>query len=193
VDLNRFCVKFLVQPGSHLDEANLIPIFQDWIRLKRLQGTLLDVADYRHVPDGPGVMLITHEINYAMEHADGQFGLSAQRKLGEETTHKDRLVALARAAAAFGALLEADGRIQGQLSFNGSTFLYMANDRLRAPNTTEAFVALKPDLEAAASEVFGGQAATVTRVENDPRDRLTVAIQAEKPMTLSAIANTADT
>ncbi|MEM8603174.1 MAG: hypothetical protein AAGF24_05010 [Cyanobacteria bacterium P01_H01_bin.121] len=188
MDLNRFCVKFLVRPGSEVDEANLIPIFQDWIRLRRLNGTLLDVADYRHVPDGPGVMLVTHEINYAMEHVDGQFGLSAQRKLGEGTTHRDRIVDLVQAAAAFGSLLEADGRLNGQLTFDGSEFLYIANDRLNAPNTTAAFEALQPDLAAAAALLYGEDQAKVTQVETDPRDRLTVAVKVAEPTPLSRLA-----
>ena len=43
-----------------------------------------------------GIMLISHEINYAMEHGGGQFGLSAQRKLGEGATHQKRIVDLAK-------------------------------------------------------------------------------------------------
>lgn len=189
MDLNRFCVKFLARPNSSVDEATFIPIFHDWIRLRRLNGTLIDVADYRHVPEGPGVMLITHEVNYAMEHVNGQFGLSAQRKLGEGATHTERLVDLVRATAAFGGLLEAEGRLNGQLSFEGEQFLYIANDRLQAPNTEDAFVALKPDLAAAAAELYQGQSVSLSRLENDPRDRLTVLVKAETPTNLSTLSN----
>jgi hypothetical protein len=53
----------------------------------------------------------------------------------------------------------------------------MANDRLQAPNTDEAFAALKPDLEAAAAQLYPGQQVSVTRLENDPRDRLTAIVE----------------
>ena len=66
---NRFCIKFVAQDAS-LDEETLIPVFHEWIRERKLPGVMFDVVDYRHVPEGPGIMLITHEINYAMEHGN---------------------------------------------------------------------------------------------------------------------------
>ena len=188
VDLERFCIKFFTRSNAELDEANLIAIFHEWIRLHKLKGTLIDVADYRHVPNGPGVMLITHEINYAMDHHDGQLGISAQRKLGEGATHQDRIVALARAAASFGQLLESDARVKHQLNFEGGKFHYMANDRLHAPNTDETFAALQPDIEAAAAQLYPGQTVSVTRLENDPRDRLTAVIEVGQEIDIGTLA-----
>lgn len=189
--LERFCIKFLARPETHIDEVAFIEIFHEWIRLQKLQGTLIDVADYRHVPNGSGIMLITHEVNYAMDHANGQFGLYAQRKLGEGNTHKERILELAKTTAAFGALLESDNRVAGKLSLEGGQFLYMANERLHAPNTEETFAALKPDLEAAAAELYPGQSVSVTRLENDPRDRLTAVIQAQNSVNLATLAQAA--
>ncbi|MCA1991128.1 MAG: hypothetical protein LDL41_03650 [Coleofasciculus sp. S288] len=189
--LERFCIKFLARPETNIEEVAFIEIFHEWIRLQKLQGTLIDVADYRHVPNGPGIMLITHEVNYAMDHGNGQFGLYAQRKLGEANTHKERILELAKTTAAFGALLESDNRVAGKLSLEGGQFLYMANDRLNAPNTEEAFAALKPELEAAAAELYPGQSVSVTRLENDPRDRLTAVIQAQNSVNLATLAQAA--
>lgn len=189
--LERFCIKFLARPETNIDEVAFIEIFHEWIRLQKLKGTLIDVADYRHVPNGPSIMLITHEVNYAMDHGNGQFGLYAQRKLGEGNSHKDRILGLARSTAAFGALLESDNRVAGKLSLEGGQFLYMANDRLHAPNTEEAFAALKPDLEAAAAELYPGQTVSVTRLENDPRDRLTAVVQVDNSVNLATLAQAA--
>ena len=47
--IERFCVKFLAQREADLDDAVFIDIFHEWVRLKKLGGILLDVADYRHV------------------------------------------------------------------------------------------------------------------------------------------------
>ncbi|MBE9127050.1 MULTISPECIES: hypothetical protein [unclassified Coleofasciculus] len=191
MNLDRFCIKFFVRPETNIDETTFIEIFHEWIRRQKLKGTLIDVADYRHVPNGPGIMLITHEINYAMDHANGQFGLYAQRKLGEGETHKDRILNVAKATATFGALLESDNRVTGKLSLEGGKFVYMANDRLQAPNTDEAFAALKPDLEAAAAELYPGQSVSITRLENDPRDRLTAVVQVENSVNLATLAQAA--
>ena len=189
MDIQRFCLKFFARQGGNLiSEDAFIPIFHEWIRLKKLPGTLIDVADYRHVPEGPGIMLISHEVNYAMEHGGGQFGLSAQRKLGEGATHPDRIVDLVQRTALFGSLLETDERLGGYLQLEGGKFLYLANDRLNAPNTAESFAAIQPDLEAAANEVYGGQAVTITRVENDPRDRLTVLVETTAAVPIASLA-----
>lgn len=186
MDVERFCLKFLAHP-TNLDEATLIPIFHEWIRRKTLPGTLIDVADYRHVPQGPGIMLISHEINYAMEHGGGQFGLSAQRKLGGGASNQERILELARRLALFGSLLEEDQRLSGQLRFDGGSFIYQANDRLRAPNTAEAFAAIQSDLQTAGEALYGGQPVTVTRVENDPRDRLTAMVQTNGSMAMTSL------
>jgi hypothetical protein len=178
MNIERFCAKFFARPGTNINDAIFIDIFHEWIRSKQLGGILLDVADYRHVPDGPGIMLITHEINFSMDYADGRFGLLAQRKLGQGSNHQVRILELIRATAAFGALLEADSRLRGKLSLEGGTFHYIANDRLAAPNDDSSFAALKPDLEAAAHIIYPGRQVSITRLQNDPRDRLTAIVEA---------------
>ena len=125
--LERFCVKFFTQSNSELDDVIFIEIFHEWIRQKKLGGILLDVADYRHVPEGPGVMLITHDINFAMDYADGRFGLYAQRKSGHGDTLPAKILELIRATIAFGILLESDARVVGQLTLNGGSFEFLAN------------------------------------------------------------------
>lgn len=178
MNLERFCLKFFARPGAPVDDAVFIDIFHDWIRLKKLPGILLDVADYRHVPEGPGVMLITHDINFGMDYSSGVFGLLAQRKRGSGRSHQENLLELAQATITFGALLEADPRLAGQLRLEGGAFHYIANDRLLAPNTEAGFAALQPDLAAVAALMYPGQQVSITRLPNDPRERLTVVVEA---------------
>lgn len=189
MELQRFCLKFFARHGQQtVSETTFIPIFHDWIRLKTIPGTLIDVADYRHVPEGPGIMLISHETNYAMDHGGGHFGLSAQRKLGAGASHTERIHELARRLARFGSLLEADDRLDGALSLEGGGFLYVANDRLRAPNTQEAFDAIQPDVEAAAHQLYGSLPVAIARVVNDPRDRLALRVETSQPVAIADLA-----
>ena len=188
MDLDRFCVKFFATSGADIDEAHYINIFHEWIRKNKLEGLLLDVVDYRHIPNGPGIMLIAHETNYAMDREGGEFGVYAQRKLGEGNTHADKIVELVKATAKFGSMLEADNRLDGELLLDGSSFLYMTNDRLHAPNSDETFAALKPDLETAAAALYPGKTVTVTRVENDARDRLSARVSVSEPVEIAALA-----
>lgn len=175
--IERFCLKFYARPGATIDEGIFIEVFHDWIRRRKLAGVLIDVADYRHVPDGPGVMLITHDINFSMDHTDGRFGLLAQRKLGSGSDHVSRIVDLARSTAAFGALLESDRWVKGKLSLEGGGFHYIANDRLLAPNNDASFAIIQPDLAAAAAVIYPGQNVSIRRLPNDPRDRLTITVE----------------
>ncbi|MEB3209705.1 MAG: hypothetical protein VKL39_00055 [Leptolyngbyaceae bacterium] len=187
MNLDRFAVKFFAQSEPDVDDAAFIDIFHEWIRLKRLNQVMLDVADYRHVPEGPGIMLVTHEINYAMDRNDGKFGLYAQRKVGDEETLKERILGLVKSTAQFGSLLEAEASLQGKIKLDGSTFHYIANDRLNAPNTEEAFNAIKKDLEAIAAEIYPGKTVSVTRLDNDPRARLTAVVTVDDSVDMSSL------
>ena len=67
-DLQRIVVKFHLDDGSPVELDKVIPVFHRWIQTGAVEGLLIDVADYSHVPQGPGVMLIAHEGNYALEN-----------------------------------------------------------------------------------------------------------------------------
>src|ERR1041385_2646635 len=75
----RVCVKLYADSAAVPDET-FIPIFHRWIRDRALDLVFIDVADYAHVPDGPGVMLVTDAIAFALDRSDGRFGLLAQQR-----------------------------------------------------------------------------------------------------------------
>ncbi len=67
---------FLDLPATEkIDQSPLIPIFHRWIREATLPGLLIDVADYRHVPQGPGIMLIADHAHFAVDEGDDNIGL----------------------------------------------------------------------------------------------------------------------
>ncbi len=45
-----------------------IAVFHRCLQRGWLEGALLDVADYRHVPQGPGVLLVGHDVDLGLEH-----------------------------------------------------------------------------------------------------------------------------
>src|SRR5262245_37868989 len=73
--VNRLSVKFYATETSTLEWESLIPIFYRWIQTHAVEGLLIDVADYKHVPQGPGLLLIGHEGDYAIDESDGRLGL----------------------------------------------------------------------------------------------------------------------
>ena len=184
MNIERFCVKFPATLPTDFEEESLIGIFQGWIRDEKLDGTLIDVVDYRHVPDGPGIMLVTYEVNYMMEHEDG-YGLYAQRKWGSvpDQSHPEAIADLVQGTAKFGALLE---KAIG-ITLKGNEFLYISNDRLNAPNTDAAYAAVKRDLEAALGKIYGGKTFTIERVQNNPKERLTIAVKVDSPVAIAEL------
>jgi hypothetical protein len=123
-----------------------------------------------------------------MDKGDGQLGLLAQRKGGNADSQKDAILELIQATAKFAGLLQKDERMQGKIHLMGNQFIYMSNDRLRAPNNEETFNAIKPDLEAVGAILYPGREVTVTRIENDPRDPLSAKLEASESVDLPALA-----
>jgi len=68
---------FALEP---VDLAGAIPVFHRWIQERVRPEMLIDVADYRHVPNGPGVMLIGYEADYSLDNTKGRLGLLYSRK-----------------------------------------------------------------------------------------------------------------
>src|SRR5882724_7078916 len=73
-------VKIFARQPAPADLGAAIPVFHRWIQDRVCPEMLIDVADYRHVPNGPGVMLIGHEANYSLDQTKGRLGLLYSRK-----------------------------------------------------------------------------------------------------------------
>lgn len=174
MDLQRFCVKFFAQPSAQIDDTRLIDIFHDWIRAQLPLGTLIDVADYRHVPNGPSVMLIAHEANFAVDRGHDGLGLMYQTKREQTGDVSRRLLQAIRHALDAAQRLAQDSRLAGDLEFNGGEFLFLANDRLLAPNSEETMQQLEPSLRQVGTTLYGDEGFELQRVDGDPRERFAV-------------------
>jgi len=79
IELQHINVKLLVIEPAKVDLGAVIPIFHQWIQDQIFDELLLDVANYSHVPEGPGVVLIGHEaaVQQARFSPDGRRIVSA--------------------------------------------------------------------------------------------------------------------
>ena len=119
VVLQHVNVKLFLADAASLDLEPLIPIFHSWITGAAFNEMLLDVADYRHVPSGPGVVVIGHEADYAVDNADGRLGVRYNRKTAVEGDNSFALQQAARAALTACRRLEEEPRLDGKLRFDG--------------------------------------------------------------------------
>ena len=187
MDTVKYELKLFVEDASGVDLEEFIPIFHHWIQAQELEGLLIDVADYRHVPEGPGIVLITHDAHYAMDLADGRLGLLYSRR---RETHPsrcaiqgvaDRLRSVWHCALTACQRLEAHPVLHGRLQFRGNELLLRCNDRLQAPNTPAAYDELCQYLEPFLATLYPGQRVEVEHISENT-SRLTVAIKvAETP------------
>jgi len=157
-NLHRIAAKFPLRDPSGVDTQGLIPLFHTWIqRGDLLPGLTIDVADYSHVPDGPGVMLIGHHWDRALDEADGRPGVLSVGKRGLEGDVTARVAAVVADALRTAALLAGpDGVGEGaRIRTDEVEILFL--DRLRAPNTPDTLAAYGPALAAALAPLNEGE------------------------------------
>ena len=119
-----------------------------------------------------GIERMVLDLVFALDRSDGRFGLLVQRRVDLGKPAPEVIATTVAQALQVVGVLEADPRLAGRLAFDRSTLRVEANDRLRAPNTDEGWRTFEPQVAAALARTPGGGGATVSRVRNDPRDRL---------------------
>jgi hypothetical protein len=172
-------VKFFASDQSPIDLSAIVPVFHRWIQQHSVEGLLIDVADYQHVFQGPGVILIGHEADYAVDMSEGRPGLLYRRKRNLGSDLVDTLRTLWRHAQAACALLEEDETLGGALKFRLDLAEIAFLDRLRTPNVPETIAALRKEIEAALAALYPGAGVQVEPVANDPRQPLTLHVRVQ--------------
>jgi hypothetical protein len=181
VELQHINVKLLVKNQESVDLDPLIPVFHSWIQGQIFEELLLDVADYRHVRGGPGIILIGHEADYSLDNTDNRLGVRYNRKAVLDGGNQDRLAQAARAALKACQRLEEDSTPNGKLklSFNGYEIEIFVNDRALAPNREDIRVAVKPEFQAFADRLFGAGEYSMS-FDGDPRRLLKVSLKGSR-------------
>ncbi|HEX7900156.1 MAG TPA: hypothetical protein VF950_20480 [Planctomycetota bacterium] len=169
---------FKIRAGFEGKLEEFIPVFHGWIQRKAVDGLLVDVADYSHLPQSPGVVLVGFEADRSMDATEGPLGLLYLRKRPGASL-KDAW----RATLDSCAKLEDEPALKGRLRFSPAESLFIANDRLEAPNDGATWAKLEPELKA----LLPG--ASITRDSADPRRRLTGRIQGLTGDVRSALAS----
>jgi hypothetical protein len=163
---HKLQLKIFTDAAEGVSPEAFISVFHEWIKHRRLPELMVDVANYAHVPKGPGVVLIGHASDYFVDQADGRLGLLHSRKRAAPAA-ADRLSDVFQRALHAAALLEGDAGLAARgavLRFRTNELLFRVNDRLAAPNNDATFAALAPELKALAAKLFGAAPFELTRV-----------------------------
>lgn len=184
---NRLGIKFSLKQAPQLQPGDIVPIFQRWIQDHTVEGMLIDVIDYKHVADGPGIILIADESDYAYDLGDGQFGLHYIRKrdLPDDLASAVQLV--------FHCALKGAQALQAEapedLIFDYSSAKISFLDRMSYRNESDTFAEIQDELAAIMTEIYGAEV-NLSRAYNDPRRLFAVLVDASaNEIDLEAIAS----
>jgi len=187
MQLQHVNVKLLVQNPGEASLEPLIPVFHSWIENRAEDDELLiDVADYMHVPAGPGVVLIGHEGNYSVDNTDNRLGIRYNRKAVLDGSNQDRLTQAARSALTACERLQAEQRLDGKFRFNGQDIEIFINDRLIAPNNAATLEAFDSDFRLFSQKLFRGKQYSISYGTN-PRSLFTAFVKATRPFSVAEL------
>jgi hypothetical protein len=111
---SKLQVKVYAAEHAGLTAETFIPVLHGWIKNHALPELMIDVANYGHVPKGPGVVLIGHACDYGIDEGEGRFGLLHSRKrMAPEPA--ERVADAFRRALHAASLLEADPAVKPEL------------------------------------------------------------------------------
>lgn len=188
MELQHVNLKIYAQNSEPPAFEEFIPVFHSWIQDKICEELLIDVADYGHVPAGPGVMLIAHEANYSVEYGtEERFGVLYNTKELREGSNRDAINHALRQTLKAALRLEEDERLKGRLKFSGQEVRLTVNRRSVTPNEQTTLTALQPDIESIFNKLYSDSTYTLKRISTDPRQRFTVHIKNNVPIDIAPL------
>lgn len=172
----RIGAKLYAENPEVIDLGAYISIFHRWIQGRALDGLPIDVADYAHVPEGPGVMLIGHEADRALDLGESRPGILYQRKRDLDGDLAERIAAVIGGADRAATELEGESDAAG-VRFGRDEIWLRFNDRLRTPNDDASLERVTPAVMQALGETRPGRDAVLERVADDPKGPLRIRIR----------------
>ena len=169
IELQHLNVKLFLDPSPDLDLWEIVPVFHHWIQDQIWGELLVDVADYRHVPGGPGIVLIGHEADYSVDNCDNRLGVRYNRKTVVHGTNQERLSQALGAALKACARLETDQLLRGQFRFGRREIKISVNDRLLIPNVESSYESTELEIKTFFTNLLDGLDFAIRR-EDNPRN-----------------------
>jgi hypothetical protein len=108
MELQRLGFKLFVDDPEAVALDDFVPIFHSWIQKQIIEDHLLvDVHNYSHVHQGPGILLVAHQGNFSMDLGGDRLGLFYYRKRGINGSSLERLKTILKTTLRACTLLEA--------------------------------------------------------------------------------------
>jgi len=178
-------IKFFAKPDRSFEIEAIVPVFHRFIREHAFDELMIDVADYKHVKNGPGIALIGDANDYFLDEGEGRPGLLFSRKRHGSGPEARLREGFARALKAC-TLLEAAPELGGKLAFASDEVLVRTPDRLNAPNDDASFAEISGELGPLLDKLYGAGSYRVERGPLSP-EPLSLRVKATSTPTLAAM------
>lgn len=158
---------------------DFVKVFNRWI--PNSPEIFIDVADYKHVADGPWILLAGYHTDYALDNADKKLGFLMNQKSAmmgnNQSKLKDTFCSYIKHALA----LLKDDIFQGKTKLDLTQVEFTVNDRGLVPNTTESYKALSEELNAFSTQFLNG---ATLKHHDDKRRRFSVSFLLDQEIIL---------
>ena len=120
MELQHINVKLFLKGSSKVTLDAVIPVLHGWVQDQVYEELLIDVADYRHLNGGPGLILVGHESDYSFNLANQQLEICYNRKAALKGTNNDRFTQATLATLNAFNRLASDLKFSSHDNFNGT-------------------------------------------------------------------------
>tara|TARA_B110000263_G_scaffold159795_1_gene138935 strand:- start:22 stop:528 length:507 start_codon:yes stop_codon:yes gene_type:complete len=135
--MHKFGLKRKIK-SMQTDIESFVPLFHNWIQEDRIPNHIMvDVANYKHIPDGPGIMLIAHEGHFSLDFEDNDLGLLYMRKTPLGDNISETLSSIQQILDFAVELIKIDSAIGQKIEFS-EQYQLISNDRYEFPNDAES-------------------------------------------------------
>ncbi len=166
-NLQRIDVKLLLDCPPDPDLDQFLVIFDRWRKADDHPADWVDLADYAHMPGGPGILIAGKRDTFSVNLNPPGPGLMTSVRRGLEGSLEDRFREALRRACEFNAAVMAEPEFPAEFSVREGAWEIYVNDRLEFPNTDPTDRMVRPAVAAA----LGVAPGLLTR-DPDSRNRL---------------------
>jgi hypothetical protein len=174
MELQKINVKVFTAEPNDIPLTDFIDIFHTWIQAT--DGVYLDIADYSHMQAGPGIVLVADDANVSIDETGNRRGLLYSQKGKLSGSNQEKLNTVLRSALENCQRLEEEPALRGKLRFVGNQVEILVNDRLVAPNSSDAFEEIRPEIDFLGRRLYASTNFKLSRNRQDTRHRLNMTI-----------------
>ncbi len=144
LDLQRIDVKLLLDGPTDPDLDRFLVIFDRWRNAETHPSDWVDLADYAHLPSGPGILIAGKRDTFSVNLNPPGLGLLTSVRRGLEGCLEDRFREALRRAEELNAAVMAEPEFPADFTVREGAWEVFLNDRLAFPNTDELDRLVRP-------------------------------------------------